>query len=383
MIYGRQKIKMLLTDAGHSNPQTFHFAIALLTGLFLMGLLSVLRRVVPSIASTVRYLWAATPGASYDAFEPKDRITAENDLRANQIQVITAAVQALGGIAVLIGIYFAWANLRTTQEAQKDSQNNETKTLKITNEGQITERFTKAIDQLGALDAQGKALLEIRLGGIYALEQIAWDSDKDYWPIMEVLTAYIRDNVPLTMRSSNPQALACNTANGISLEPSEPNYKAPVARRADINAILTVIGRRKRTWQNGEETRLDLRNTNLEGADLHQAHLEGAELTSAHLEHADLVGAHLRLADLRRACLNGAQLNGAQLNGADLRGADLRGADLQAIPSFRISDAVGLSQEQLKSIRGDKDTELPHTLVMPKSWKQEAGTPNSAQPKSS
>jgi hypothetical protein len=66
----------------------------------------------------------------------------ENSYRATLAQI-------LGGIAVGIGIYFAWGNLITARE------------------GQITERFTRAIDQLG------NPSIEIRLGGIYALERIS------------------------------------------------------------------------------------------------------------------------------------------------------------------------------------------------------------------
>jgi hypothetical protein len=68
--------------------------------------------------------------------------------------------------------------------------------LNLSREGQITDRFTKAIDQLGALDGDGKPKLEIRLGGIYALERIARDSERDHGPIMEVLTAYVREHAP-------------------------------------------------------------------------------------------------------------------------------------------------------------------------------------------
>ena len=62
--------------------------------------------------------------------------------------------------------------------------------LQVAQEGQITERFTRAIEQLGS------DKMEVRLGGIYALERIANDSDKDYWPIMETLTAYVRERAP-------------------------------------------------------------------------------------------------------------------------------------------------------------------------------------------
>jgi hypothetical protein len=59
------------------------------------------------------------------------------------------------------------------------------KNHEIAREGQITDRFTKAIAQLGE---QGPEKLAVRLGGIYALERIARDSERDHWPMMEVLT---------------------------------------------------------------------------------------------------------------------------------------------------------------------------------------------------
>jgi hypothetical protein len=92
--------------------------------------------------------------------------------------LILALAQILGGTALLSGLYFTW------------------RTLQVNREGQITDRFTRAIDQLGKTDDKGRKLFEIRLGGIYALERIARESEEDHWPIMEVLTAYIRKHAP-------------------------------------------------------------------------------------------------------------------------------------------------------------------------------------------
>jgi hypothetical protein len=97
--------------------------------------------------------------------EMKDRIDLESKSRQTMAQI-------LGGAALLVGLYFTSQTLRTTQE------------------GQITDRFTKAIDQLG------KDTLAIRLGGIYALERIARDSESDHWAVMEVLTAFVREHRP-------------------------------------------------------------------------------------------------------------------------------------------------------------------------------------------
>lgn len=95
--------------------------------------------------------------------------TLENEYRATLAQM-------LGGVAIGIGLYFTW------------------KKILISQDGQITERFTQAVDQLGALDQKGNPAFEIRLGGIYALDRISKESEKDSYPIMEILTAYIRKN---------------------------------------------------------------------------------------------------------------------------------------------------------------------------------------------
>jgi hypothetical protein len=105
-------------------------------------------------------------------FDTKVRFDKENEARRTVAQII-------GGFALLIGIYFTWRRIAATE-----------RNLEIAQDGQITERFTKAIGQLG------NEKLEVRIGGIYALERIARDSEKDHWPIIKVLTAYVRENSP-------------------------------------------------------------------------------------------------------------------------------------------------------------------------------------------
>jgi Pentapeptide repeats (8 copies) len=164
-----------------------------------------------------------------------ERLQLEHDARKLENDARTTLVQAFGGLALLIGFYFTAKTWRTTQE------------------GQVTDRFTKAINQLGEA---GPEKLAIRLGGIYALERIAMDSERDHWPVMEILTAYIREHAPW------------------------PSHYSPAP---DIQAVLTVLGRRARTYGKGEDQRLDLTRTDLRRANLARAHLEGAHLTSADL----------------------------------------------------------------------------------------------------
>jgi hypothetical protein len=246
--------------------------------------------------------------------EVKDRI----DLELKSRQTLA---QILGGTALLVGLYFTSQTLRTTQE------------------GQITDRFTKAIDQLGKEEA-----VAVRLGGIYALERIARDSASDHWAVMEVLTAFIRERAPA--KTLPPEETSEERETNEDLH----ERKLPT----DIQAILTVIGRRTQTFGNGESSRLNLRRTKLQEANLIEANLSGADLSGADLSGADLSGADLSGADLHEADLHEANLSGADLSGADLSKAYLSGANLQGAQNF--------TQDQINSACIDENSRLPEGL---------------------
>ena len=171
----------------------------------------------------------------------------------------------------------------------------------------------------------GEKQLEIRLGGIYALDRIARDSKKDHWPIMEVLTAYVRENAPWPAKppkDTPPQQDQPSLKGDPATTQGQPTPKLAT----DIQAVLTVLGGRKQTYGKGEEKRLNLAKTDLRGADLRRAQLQGADLGGAQLQRADLGRTELQEAKLEEAQLQGAYFEGAQLQGASLRGAQLKGA---------------------------------------------------------
>ena len=112
----------------------------------------------------------------------------------------------------------------------------------LSREGQVTDRYTKAIEQLG------HEKLDVRIGGIYALERIARDSAKDHPTVMEVLTAFIREH---------------------SREPWPPPHpEQERLPRPDVQAAVTVAGRR--------DAKRDILPIDLAGADLAGANLDGA-----------------------------------------------------------------------------------------------------------
>ncbi|MGG2198986.1 pentapeptide repeat-containing protein [Paenibacillus validus] len=84
----------------------------------------------------------------------------------------------------------------------------------------------------------------------------------------------------------------------------------------------------------------------------------------------DFIGASLKGANLRGMNLRGALLIASNLRGADLRkvdfiGADLRDADLSGA---NLTGCIFLTQAQVNSAKGNKDTRLPHYLKVPAHW---------------
>ena len=182
------------------------------------------------------------------------------------------------------------------------------RTLELTEQGQVTDRYTKAIEQLGS------DKLDVRIGGIYALERVARDSARDHPTVMEVLTAFIREH------SREPWP-----------EPNPGGQEQEQSIRPDVQAAITVVGRRDRAR---DVQRINLSRANLAGADLIGADLTQAVLSGATLTRANLIFATLTRADLTQAVLSDATLTRAVLSGANLSGADLTRADLtQAVLS--------------------------------------------------
>lgn len=225
-------------------------------------------------------------------------------------KALTTTGTIFAGIAVFINAFYAAKRAeamdKSAEAANKSAEAaNKSAEAALINaasaqDKQITERFAKAIEQLG------NEKIEVRLGAIYTLERIAKDSKNDHWTIMEVLTAFVRENAP---------------------RKKDEEQESPKIR-TDIQAALTVIGRRN-CKNDLEHQRLNLDNINIKRAQLKGANLQGADLREANLQGAFLWKANLQGANLREANLQGANLREANLQGANLWEANLQGADLR------------------------------------------------------
>ena len=230
--------------------------------------------------------------------------------------LISAAATLVGVGGTVIVAIAGFRNSRSANKATIDAAEKNTsaqvnaalaanrETIDRVLEGQLTDRYTKAIEQLGS------DTLDVRIGGIYALERVARDSVRDNPTVMEVLTAFIREHSHDQWPSSDPEGQ--ESARSI---------------RPDVQAAVTVVVRR--------DVKRDIRPIDLTGADLGGADLSHADFTRADLGGADLTGADLSHVSLGEAKLTGANLKGAKLIWADLTGAFLDHANLSGAWLYR------------------------------------------------
>jgi len=211
-----------------------------------------------------------------------DRLTAVNDVRVTLLQGL-AGVVALGGVA--LGAVMTLRQIRVTRE------------------GQFIDRFSKAIDQLSS-DHVGT-----RMGGIYAMEQIAEAAPSYRGHIGALLASFVRQHAPWP--------------------PSRPLEEVDLERqryhgglRDDIGGAMAALSRRAMVLPGTgiELEKVDLRGADLAGHDLSRFCFAGSNLEGANMTGCDLTGTTFSGAILKDANMTGATLTGADFNGAELSG---------------------------------------------------------------
>jgi uncharacterized protein YjbI with pentapeptide repeats len=278
--------------------------------------------------------------------------------------------EAVSGLLLVVGLAATWLQLADDREARQSTSAQAEAGQVLTRQGQFTDRFTKAVDQLGS------DKLRVRVGAIHALDQLAQDSE-DYVPsVLEVLAAFVRERAPWPIPPGTPTPVPDNTGRvlppadvqeallvmgrGLWATPTPGTSTVVPTDQAATAAQLAMLGciNLSRTDLRGAKLGgsfpipLCVDNANLGGASLYKvnltraylwstdlmgADLRGAHLTNANLSYAGFVGAYLRDADLTGADLTGADLTGAYLIGANLTDADLRAADLTRVRSGGIT----------------------------------------------
>jgi hypothetical protein len=277
--------------------------------------------------------------------------------------IVQLIAEILGGATLIITLFSTWQGVRENEAKLNQSMEIAQLTLNEARQRQQAERYSRAADQLGRED-RGP-----RIAAIYALGQLASDSDEFYWPSIQMLVSYVAANAawkgeaarPADQLSADVQA-AMNVlarrrkrwwqeeyddtkflptevrVNGKSKDEFFKHYDVcvPPEMRGRGDAYGACVPPKLRDHDVLELRGLDLRGlilknrdgdltsgANFIGAKLDRVRLDGGttNLRGARLEHAILHEANLRDAKLTLAYLYGTDLGGADIAGADFSGA--------------------------------------------------------------
>jgi uncharacterized protein YjbI with pentapeptide repeats len=290
--------------------------------------------------------------------------------RTPRVQLTTLAAL----LAVLVSIATVWASMFNTNA-----------TNVLNRRGQIADRFTKAVEEMGNTSKDPN----VRLGGIYALNSIVEDSPEDEntrkentRTVKSVLTAFIRAQWGTSRDPGCTQTPPPSQAEDFKAAIKVLSDAIPKSEQVASGGRPINIDSR---WENNDSSPLELYDAclpradfsngrlswvTLKGADLRHARFEntvlkhaqfnGTKIEFAVFENADLTEARLAdvhrtddcesdgsypLIDFQYARLNNAQINNTSLRGAFFDDADLSGATLSttsfAFSSFAHTKFVG------------------------------------------
>ncbi|WP_107498567.1 pentapeptide repeat-containing protein [Thalassobius sp. I31.1] len=202
--------------------------------------------------------------------------------------------------------------------------------------------------------------LEVRIGGLLALERIARDSLDDHITVMEIICAYVRENSPVR-----------------SLQPK----KAPFRRknpRSDIQIAISILGRRSPSQVSIEAARkfrIDLRSCDLDGLMFEGGDFSGGLFSDSRIESSFMRNCNLEGAIFINSLIHATEFYGAILDGARFDDSEI--ADIQrfsnpfSAKSFKgiclfgakLSGNINLTPKKLSHTIGNGNTILPKIMT--------------------
>lgn len=314
------------------------------------------------------------------------KIEAENSLRS-------ALFQAIGSALLVLGFVVTWQQLDQSRDQAAVTNSQTAAQLELTRNGQVAERFARAMEQLGSDKA------DVRIGGIYALESLLEEFDAETRRAPASPAPARLEEVQAERRTTSAiiEILTAYAQSRTTLVPRAPAR----ATAPDVQAVLTILGRHasrvrvpvslakadlrgyklagciaddqcarfdKADFTNSDLSNVDFIYTRLEttvfvGANLEQARLQQAQLTAATFAGARLGNTNFSGANLSQAVLQDAMLTETNLRDADLTGANLCNAKLIAVD---LSTVRNLGSADLEGATADTATIWPSGF----NWRQ-------------
>lgn len=282
----------------------------------------------------------------------KEKIKLRDDARKTIAQII-------GGVFFVLGLFVTYNTFELNRQGQE-----------INAKRQVSDRFAKAVELLGNTD------VSVRLGGLYALEQISHDNPEDYHSIiLETLAAFIREKSKQQKEEALKNTQITSPAKNVQNPPIDVNNLPPPT---DVLAAYAII-RRRDSRKDEDFFIFNFGGANLNGAKFYGEKLMGADFNHANLNRADFNStilhrtnfnnANLNYANLKYAKLGGANMEYAELGGANLKEAEfyfasLLGANLRyaVLDGADLGMCAGLNFGQISKAIIDAETKLPPEL---------------------
>jgi uncharacterized protein YjbI with pentapeptide repeats len=292
----------------------------------------------------------------FSSLKEKDRFDAIKDTR-----ILFVNIGA--GILAITGIYLTWRRTKALDKKNKIDIDNNDNNLTL-------QQFFKASELLANNDN-----ITARLSGIYLFEKIMNKNEEYHWQIVELLSAYIREHRNNELfevgrcEDTGKLNIETETATHTNFYEVEEDvgydenfekikkkvkyYRVPVEK--DIQAILTVLGRRNLEYEKDEngknlkkyisELHINIDNNKeiienyklfqiIKNLDLKNVNLYKANLTDVHFENANCMGSHFIYADCNLAYFENANCKGANFENALCVGSHFENA-ICAISNFK------------------------------------------------
>ncbi len=267
------------------------------------------------------------------------------------------AATLAAGIVLLAQMFLAGLNLQVTRDTANQKAESD-------REGQITERYTRAVEQLGSES------ITIQLGGCFALERISWDSARDHITVVELLCSFVQEQgfeaTKSVIRLNQVRArLTDPNTTPVQREGLEEEERAlmyaKTSTHGDFRAIIKVLGRRNLANEATYSPGLNLSSITLDGL-----------FFCDHFERVGFFGTTLRAVTFSVAHLEGANLNDARLEDVHflncfLEGADFTGAHFDSVlfENTSLQGTRGLTQQHIEKCAFAGYCALPLGLHLP------------------
>jgi uncharacterized protein YjbI with pentapeptide repeats len=235
------------------------------------------------------------------------------------VQARTSMIQAFGGLALI-------ATLAITGYQVSETRRSSSENLSLAARGQVSERFSRAVEDLGATNAKGDAAIDIRTGALFALRGIGLDSTLHTEPAFRVAAHYVRNHY--TAPKDLPDSCKARKRAAPDIA-TALTYVLPRLATKLVDEKLPEDPKERESGKMGGLNDTEMRGLVLDKLVLINFDLKNIDLRAARLTKLDAHGSILNSAFFTRACLPGANFRGARLQGANFEGANLKNANFQ------------------------------------------------------